>query len=94
MAATFAVKTSPSANRLAMKADLGILWKEMQLSEGCITCSTNLNRCDIPVYPWIRWMKAWGVSIASERKQRALSKELVGNNLASEAVFLSNGELW
>ena len=34
-------------------------------------------------------MKAWGVSIASERKQRALSKELVGSNLASEAALFS-----
>ena len=34
-------------------------------------------------------MKAWGVSIASERNQRALSKELVGSNLASEAAFFS-----
>ena len=32
-------------------------------------------------------MKAWGMSIASERKQRALSKELVGSNLASEAAL-------
>ena len=51
--------------------------------------STNLNRCDIPVYCCIRWMKAWGVRIASERKQRALSKELVGNNLSSEAALFS-----
>ena len=34
-------------------------------------------------------MKAWGVSISSERRQRGLSKELLGANLASEAALFS-----
>ena len=80
----------PVDEGLAMKTDLGIPWNEMRtLRRLHNLSSTNLNRCDIPVYSWIRWMKAWGVSIASERKQRALSKELVGNNLASEAALFS-----
>ena len=80
----------PVEEGLAMKADLGIPWNEMRTLRRLHTISsTNLNRYDIPVYSWIRWMKAWGVSIASERKQRALSKELVGSNLASEAALFS-----
>ena len=74
----------PVEEGLAMKADLYIRWNEMRtLRRLHDISSTNLNKYDIPVYPWTRWMKAWGVSVASKRKQRALSKELVGSNLSS-----------
>lgn len=80
----------PVEEGLAMKADLSIPWNEMRtLRRLHDISSTNLNKYDIPVYPCTRWMKAWGVTVASERKQRALSKELVGNNLSSEAALFS-----
>ena len=45
-----------------------------------------------------RWLKQAGVYLGSERKQRALSNELVGDNLEVElAPFsfkLSNGAPW
>lgn len=34
----------------------------------------------------IRWMAAWNIYVASETKERALAKELVGPNLAAEAM--------
>ena len=33
-----------------------------------------------------RWFKAWGVSIASERKTRSRAKELVGDHLVAETA--------
>jgi len=71
----------PVEEGLAMKADLSIPWNEMRtLRRLHDISSTSMT------YQWTRWMKAWGVSVASKRKQRALSKELVGNNLSS-ALF-------
>ena len=36
-----------------------------------------------------RWMKSWGVAIAGEKKMRAVSAQVVGENLKTEAVPLS-----
>ena len=36
-----------------------------------------------------RWFKAWGVSIASERKMRTKAKEMVGDCLEAENVPFS-----
>ena len=42
-----------------LKADLRIPWNEVRtLRRLHNISSTNLNRCDIPVYSWIRWVKA------------------------------------
>ena len=36
-----------------------------------------------------RWMKAWGIEIASEKQMRKLSAEQIGDNLAGESVPFS-----
>ncbi|CAI8026821.1 hypothetical protein GBAR_LOCUS15372, partial [Geodia barretti] len=33
-----------------------------------------------------RWLKMFHISLASERKQRSLAKETVGDNIAAEMV--------
>ena len=35
---------------------------------------------------WCRWLKDWGIALSSERQQRKRGKELVGENIAAEAV--------
>ena len=39
--------------------------------------------------PYTRWMKAQGIKLASERRVRRLSQELLGDNLAAMEVPLS-----
>lgn len=36
-----------------------------------------------------RWMKSWGVSIASEKQMRLEAKELIGDNLRAELIPLT-----
>ena len=36
-----------------------------------------------------RWMKSWGIAIAGEKKMRAISAQVVGENLMAEAVPLT-----
>lgn len=36
-----------------------------------------------------RWLTQWGIALGSEKKQRTVAKELLGNNLEAEAVPLT-----
>jgi hypothetical protein len=41
------------------------------------------------LYKRCRWLKEWGIALSSERQQRKCGKELLGDNLAAEAVPFS-----
>ena len=41
-------------------------------------------RYPVTIIPSFRWLKVFHVSLASERRQRTLAKEEVGENLAAE----------
>jgi hypothetical protein len=36
-----------------------------------------------------RWLKEWGVSLSSEKRQRVVAKRIIGDNLEAEAVPFS-----
>ncbi len=37
----------------------------------------------------LRWLNQWGISLTSEKKQRVVARQLLGDNLESEAVPLT-----
>ena len=41
------------------------------------------------IFTNLRWLNEWGISLASERQQRALAGKVIGNNLEAEAVPFS-----
>ena len=67
----------PPEQGLAMKADLAIPWNRRQ---ACISVRVGLN------VSHHRWLKEWGVSLSSEKKQRVVAREIIGENLEAEAV--------
>lgn len=71
----------PPDYALAMKASLALPWAKMRKISGYDTStSTNLF-----VYPGlIRWLKGLHISMGSEARQRALAKDLVGENVVAE----------
>lgn len=46
----------------------------------------HLQNCLLPLF---RWLKQWGISLSSEKKQRVVAKTLLGDNLDAEAVPLT-----
>ena len=89
---------------LAMKADLLIPWNKMRIMRRCVSnLGEHTSVYKIHTYNQIqmymvytsgimyisRWMKAQGINLASERSIRAVSREILGENLAAEEVLLS-----
>ena len=62
----------PPEQGLAMKADLAILWNKLRTirRQACISVRVGLN------VSHHRWLKEWGVSLSSEKKQRVLHQTL------------------
>lgn len=65
--------TVPASDALAMKADLALPWNN---NDKYIYLTHQIN--------FRRWFKTFHVSIASEKRQRKVAKELVGDNLVAE----------
>ena len=78
----------PADEVLAMKVDLSITWSKLRVLRRYTIQDKNVNH--IRTYnTYLRWMKEWNVSFASECKERSLAKELVGPNLSAEGVILT-----
>ena len=65
----------PAEQGLAMKADFCLPWRKLRMIrrysyENNLTLFSNITR---------RWMKSWGINIASEAKQRSLMKDQLSN---------------
>ena len=76
--------TIPVSASLAMKADLNIPWNKLRI----------MRRLELPTTAYFniffnRWMKMWGVSIATENKMRGEAAALVGDNVHAELVPFS-----
>lgn len=77
-----------SEDALALKADLMIPWKKMRTMRRYNTTYTIKNI--FPIHNHIlcmkRWLKAWGIKLASEKSLREKSLEQIGNALEGELV--------
>ncbi len=82
----------PLEHTLAMKANLAISWNKLRtLTRYDYTQKYNINLNThihqiLYTFTFDRWLKMFKVSLASERRQRVLAKEAVGDNLTSEMV--------
>ena len=75
----------PVDHSLAMKADLALPWAKLRIvqryNQGVLEITHQHSHS--------RWLKAFNISLASERKQRVLAKDLVGENYKVESVPFS-----
>lgn len=77
--------TISTEHSLALKSNLGISWNQMRE-----VTRYNKYRFKMLFFLIDRWFKALGVSIASERQQRKLAKDLlpVDNLVAEKGAFI------
>ena len=77
----------PPEQSLAMKADLCLPWKKLRIMRRYIYICASTGIIQNAMY---RWMKAWNIDVASERKQREIMKEdLLEIQIRGEAVPFS-----
>lgn len=76
----------PPGQGLAMKADLGIPWNKLRTirRQGYLYKGTNIQG-----FKSHRWLKEWGLSMRSEKRQRVAAHELIGDNLEAESIPLT-----
>ena len=68
-------------NTLAFKAELQITWNKLRAMRRYVH-SFSWNDKQKLIFK--RWMKSWGIQIASESRVHRLSEELVGDNIDGE----------
>ncbi len=75
--------TVPAEEGLAMKADLCLPWRKLRMMR---RYNDDNNLALLP-NTTCRWMKSWGINLASEAKQRSLMKDQLSNlPVKSESV--------
>lgn len=74
----------PPEHALAIKANLSISWNKLRTLRRYDNTHELKLRYPVTIIPSFRWLKVFHVSLASERRQRTLAKEAVGENLAAE----------
>lgn len=77
----------PPGQGLAMKADLGIPWNKLRTirRQGYLHVQGTI----IQGFELHRWLKEWGLSMSSEKKQRVAAHQLIGDNLEAESIPLT-----
>ena len=76
-------------NTLAFKADLQIPWNKLRAMRRYVHSFSWNDKHKLICK---RWMKSWGIQIASESRVRRMSEELVGDNIdGEEAPFCFPG---
>ena len=86
---------TPPEQGLAMKADLALPWHKMReirrytlVHKIHMQCTSYINHMYINLCT-SRWLKVSGVVLAGEKRQHALSRELIGDNLVAKAAPMS-----
>jgi hypothetical protein len=69
-------------NALALKADLAIPWNKLRAMRRYSQKSNYILYIHVKIHK--RWMKVWGIQIASEKQLRRVSDEQLGDNLEGE----------
>ena len=74
---------------LAMKANLGLPWKKLRIMSRYMYMPNTIHKRVHSISYNTRWLKERGLTLPSEKRQRALSHDVLGDNLKSEAAPFS-----